>query len=42
VTTPHLAGHPAASQQAIVDAALLMLDSGPELQSELERWPWGH
>jgi hypothetical protein len=25
VTTPHLAGHPAASQQAIVDAALLML-----------------
>ena len=25
MTTPHLAGHPAASQQAIVDAALLML-----------------
>jgi hypothetical protein len=25
VTTPRLAGHPAASQQAIVDAALLML-----------------
>jgi hypothetical protein len=25
VTTPHLAGHPTASQQAIVDAALLML-----------------
>jgi hypothetical protein len=25
VTTPHLAGHPATSQQAIVDAALLML-----------------
>jgi hypothetical protein len=25
VTTPHLAGHPAASQQAIVEAALLML-----------------
>jgi hypothetical protein len=25
MTAPHLAGHPAASQQAIVDAALLML-----------------
>ena len=25
MTTPHLAGRPAASQQAIVDAALLML-----------------
>ena len=25
MTTPHLAGHPAASQKAIVDAALLML-----------------
>ncbi len=25
MTTPHLAGHPAASQQAILDAALLML-----------------
>ena len=25
MTTPHLAGHPAASQQAIIDAALLML-----------------
>ena len=25
MTTPHLAGHPAASQQAIVDATLLML-----------------
>ena len=25
MTPPHLAGHPAASQQAIVDAALLML-----------------
>ena len=25
MTTPLLAGHPAASQQAIVDAALLML-----------------
>jgi integrase/recombinase XerC len=25
VTTPHLAGHPAASQQAIVEAARLML-----------------
>ena len=25
MTIPHLAGHPAASQQAIVDAALLML-----------------
>ena len=25
MTTPHLAGHPATSQQAIVDAALLML-----------------
>ena len=25
MTTPHLAGHPAASQQAIVEAARLML-----------------
>lgn len=25
MTTPHLAEHPAASQQAIIDAALLML-----------------
>jgi hypothetical protein len=40
VTTPHLTGHPAASQQAIVDAALLMLrqmglsPGGPILPAE--------
>jgi hypothetical protein len=35
VTTPHLAGHPAASQQAIVDAARLMLQ-----QMGLPRTTW--